>query len=226
MSDYIPASDAGFINWSANFETLIAANPTNYGLVAADATAITAADTTWQAAYTLATDPSTRTPATVADKDVQRANAEAVMRPYAMQVNANPAVTDQQRVDLGLTVRATSPTPASQPTDVPLPSLRSQQQAAMVFDVRATATPTSRARPAGTDGLQAVMEKESSYGAGDWTFQEVAQFLDNPAQWDAPAGTTGESWRMRCRWFNKAKANGVSLTGPWSAYVPFISTAP
>lgn len=225
-NDYIPARDADFINWSANFETLIAADPTAYGLDAADATAITAADTAWSAAYTAATDPSTRTPSTVAAKDVARQNAEDVMRPFAMQINANPAVTDQQRTDLGLTVRQTSPTPPATPTDVPILTLRSQSQAQLTLDIRATATPTSRARPAGTDGAQLVLEKETSPGSGTWEFQDSIQVLDNPANYDLPGGSAGSSWRARARWFNKAKANGVSNPGPWSAYLNFTSTAP
>jgi len=37
----IPSRDADLDTWLLNFKTLIAATPTNYGLVAADATAIT-----------------------------------------------------------------------------------------------------------------------------------------------------------------------------------------
>ncbi len=225
-NDYIPAKDADFINWSANFSTLITAAPGTYGLTAPDAVAIAAADASWAAAYTLAVDPATRTPATVADKDVERANAETVERPYAMTINADPAVTDLARVSLGLTVRTVHPTPASTPTDVPLLNLRSQQAASMEISIRATATPTSRARPAGCDGCQLIVEKETTPYSGVWEFQEAVQILDDPAWFIAPAGTIGASMRMSGRWFNKAKLNGVASFGPVSAYLPFTSTAP
>ena len=67
MTSYIPSKDAQLDDWALNFKTLIAATPTNYGLVAADATAITNAYTSWHTAFLAATNPSTRTKATVGE---------------------------------------------------------------------------------------------------------------------------------------------------------------
>jgi hypothetical protein len=72
--DYIPSRDADFDPFAINFKTLIVATPTNYGLVAADGTAIATAVDSWHTAFLAATNPTTRTTATIATKNTQRAN--------------------------------------------------------------------------------------------------------------------------------------------------------
>ncbi|MBY0311659.1 MAG: hypothetical protein K2W85_06300 [Phycisphaerales bacterium] len=52
MADYIPGPDASFQAWQSNFVTYANANLAALGLVAADMTPITAAQTPWQNGFT------------------------------------------------------------------------------------------------------------------------------------------------------------------------------
>lgn len=151
--DYLPSRDPELDTWLLNFSTLIAANPTNYGLVAADATAITNAYNAWHAAYLAATNPTTRTKATVMTKNEQKATVLSVVRGYAATIRVNRAVSDELKIGLGLHVRDSSPTPVPPPSTYPVLAVSGMGQG--VQDLRAAdqSTPSRRGRPAGTAGL-------------------------------------------------------------------------
>lgn len=158
--DYIPAKDALFANWLVNFSTLITADPTAYGLVAADAVIIAAEETAFTAAYALAVDPGTRTAPTIAAKDAARISAEAVCRPYANRINVNPAVTNMQRLDLGLTVRKTTKTPVPAPTAWPVLTAQPAGVGAAVIGFSSNETPASKAKPPGVTGVHYQVFRE------------------------------------------------------------------
>ena len=150
---YIPAPDSGFSSWLLNFATLIAANPTTYGLLAGDATAISAQNTAFQAAYLAATNPATRTAPTVATKDATRATAEAIVRPYAMRIRNNTTVSNALKIGLGLTIPSTTPTPIPAPSVAPVLGL----QAAIPMQMRMTykdPTAVGKAKPYGVIGTE------------------------------------------------------------------------
>jgi len=119
-SSYIPSREADMDAWLLNFKTLIAANPASYGLVAGDATAISAAYAAWNAAYLAATNPTTRTRATVQTKNQQKANVLSVVRGYAASIRANRAVTDALKIGLGLHIHDAQPTPIPPPSTYPV----------------------------------------------------------------------------------------------------------
>ncbi|MEK6701541.1 MAG: hypothetical protein AABZ53_04710, partial [Planctomycetota bacterium] len=119
-STYLPSRDADLESWLQNFKTLIAAAPGAYGLAAGDATAITAAYTSWHAAYLAAVNPTTRTRATVSTKNTQRQIVLSLVRGYAATIRVNAAVGDALKIGLGLHVHATTPTP----TPIPAPTTK------------------------------------------------------------------------------------------------------
>ena len=69
---YIPPKDADLAAWLANFSSLLTASPTTYGQSSAVAVAVAAANSAYQAAYTLVTSPSTKTANTVAAKNTAK----------------------------------------------------------------------------------------------------------------------------------------------------------
>jgi hypothetical protein len=153
MSGYLPQRDADLDTWALNFSSLITAAPATYGLAPPDAVAIATAYNTWHNAYLAASNPSTRTQATVATKNLQKANLLSVVRGYAATIRANRAVSDASKINLGLNVRDTTPTPVPPPATRPVLAIARMTQGAM--EVRATdeATPNRRARPNGAAGL-------------------------------------------------------------------------
>lgn len=107
-------TDANLNESSEVFATLIAATPTVYGLTAAQATAYGTLNTAYREAYALAKAPTTRSYTTILAKN----DAKAALKAYAVElakiVGGNPAVTNEQKGALGLSVRAT-PGPVAQP---------------------------------------------------------------------------------------------------------------
>ncbi len=112
-SFFTTTKDSVLATGSANFSTKISATPTSYGLVAGQATAYAALNTAFQSAYSAAITPATRTKSTVAAKDSARTPLRQMASDLAKIIDGTPTVTNAQRVDLGIAVRATpSPRPA------------------------------------------------------------------------------------------------------------------
>jgi hypothetical protein len=210
-SSYIPTRDPALDTWVLNFKTLIAANPTNYGLVVGDATAITTAYTSWHTAYLAASNPTTRTQATVQTKNEQKVNVLAVVRGYAATIRANRAVSDELKIGLGLHIHDAQPTPVPPPSTYPVLAVAGMGQG--VQDLRASDqnTPSKRARPAGTAGLLLFR----SVGEAAITDPAQAAFLGfvtrNAFQSHFTSGDNGKTATYFARW-----TNAKGEVGPWS----------
>jgi hypothetical protein len=152
-NDFIPSSDAALEAWLLNFKTLIAATPTNYGLVVADATVITNSYVAWHSAYVAATTPTTRNHVTIAAKDAQKILTVDVVRTYSTTIRANTAVSDSLKLGLGLNVHDTIPTPVPPPSTYPVLSVAVSGPLTQDLLAVDSATPTRRAKPHGSAGL-------------------------------------------------------------------------
>src|SRR5688572_9679270 len=124
MSDgFLPNKDAALLAWSLNFSTRITATPTAYGLVAADATAYAALHTNF-ATTMAAVDPDERNKIATAAKNTARLALKTSARLLAKRVEGTASVTDAQKLELGLNVRA-MPSPIPPPATAPIISITS-----------------------------------------------------------------------------------------------------
>lgn len=149
----IPQRDGDFDAYLNNWRTLLTAAPATYGMLAADATAITNSYNIFHAAYLLVTNPATRTHAQVVAKDIAKASALVLLRDQYGIIKANPAVLDASKTTIGIRVNDPIPTPIPPPSTYPLLSVinsASLQQEVLVSD---SATPTLRKKPAGVIGM-------------------------------------------------------------------------
>lgn len=216
-NDYMPARNAEFALWLANFAALVAAAPLSYGLTVPDAVAITTQDTAYQAAYLLSTNPATRTAATVATTQGARFAAEAVVRPYAMRINANQTVTDAQRSDLGITIRTVTPTPVPPPLTSPALMLVAATPGIHTIQVRDSLTPTSKAKPENVAALElwvavgVAPAVDPSAGA----FRQLTTKTPFQVAFEAP--DKGKIATYFGRWVNRSGTAGIAARGPWSA---------
>ena len=153
MTTVPPTADGPLDTWANNFKTLIAASPTTYGLVTADGTALSNAFNSWHAAYLAAINPTTRTQATVAAKNVQKTNILTVVRGYAATIRVNRAVSNELKIGLGLHVRDAVPTPVPPPSTQPLLTITEPMRGVQDLRARDSASPDRRAKPAGTAGM-------------------------------------------------------------------------
>ena len=119
-SSYLPTVEADFVAWIQTFSETISDDPTAVGLSAGDASALDSMTTTYVTAYTIAKSPATRTKGSVAAKDAARANVTDRARQLSIIIQSNPMVTNDQKADLGLTLRKTNKTPVPAPTSSPL----------------------------------------------------------------------------------------------------------
>lgn len=215
---YIPPKDALFATWLANFSALLTATPTDFGLEAADAVAVDAVNTTFQAAYTLSQDPATRTSPTVAAKDVARASAEAVVRPYAVQISRNSAVTDANKANIGVTIPSLVPTPIAAPTVAPVVSLESATHGTMRLAYKAAGA-SGKSKPFGAIGVE-IFRSIGTVAATD-----PAQAAYNGTVTKSPfrqtfaAEDAGKICTYFARFVTRSGPDGVAQTGPWSGAV-------
>lgn len=214
---YIPAQDGQLDTWAQNFSATIAANPATYGLAAADATTITAAYTSYHAAYILLTSPATKTPTNVAAKDVAKAASLIVFRTYAQIVQNNAGVTNSAKAAAGLTVRSTARTPIPAPTTTPIVAFVSGQPGTSNLGYADAASPTTKAKPFGAIQMELWYDVPAtgSPSLANATFAGLE--TKSPFAFATPSGATGKTIGVWGRWTTRR-----GLTGPWSSVLSII----
>lgn len=211
MSSFIPSREIDLDAFANNFKTLIAANPTNYALVAADATAITNAYNSWHTAWLLATNPGTRTRPNIEAKNEQKAILLGVIRGYAAAISANRAVSDPLKMGLGLHIHDATPTPVPPPSTMPVLRIDRIEQGFQNVSATDEATPNRRARPAGSVGLllYRAVGPDAVNDPADATF--VTFVGKASVRSSFTAADRGKTVTYFARWTN---ARGE--VGPWS----------
>lgn len=217
---YIPNKDADFNDWITNFSTLITANPTNYGLVAGDATIIAAVKTTWSAAYLAATNPTTRTSATIATKDGARASAEATCRPYAIRIRNNSSVSDALKIGVGVTVPNTTPTPIPAPVTAPANSLVSAIPLDTTLAYKEVGS-LGKAKPFGAIGVQVYRAVGTVAAVDPDQCDYVGTATKTPYHQTFDAADQGKVCTIFTRFSTRSGPGGVSQVGPWSSPLTF-----
>lgn len=208
---YIPPKDADFASWMENFSDLITANPSLYGLVAADAVTIAGVNATYQSAYTTAVNPATRTGPSVAAKDAAKAAALNVARPYSIQIRNNAGVTNQDKLDLGLTVPDLTPTPIPAPSTSPLLDIVAATPLQHTLRYADQNTPDSRAKPFGATALLLYRSIGVAAAVDPDQADFVGVFTKVPVASNFASGDVGKIATYFGRW-----ATRTGLVGPWS----------
>ena len=220
-NDYIPAKDADFALWSANFAALIGANPTTYGLTSGQGTSVTTANTAFQTAYTTAINLATRTSPAIAAKDVARSNAEVIERQIAMIVRNNPAISESLKTGLGLTIPKTTPTPIPAPTSAPQIIFVSAAPQTVTLGYRDTASPAGKAKPAGAIGVELWRSIGTSAAVDPSQTRFVGTITKSPFSDSFEAGDVGKIATYFTRFATRSGPAGKAQTGPWSAALSF-----
>ena len=210
-NSWIPQQDGPLDTFVANFSALITASPTSYGLVAGDATAIASAVASFHSAYLAATNPTTRTKATIPPRTSRRPTSWAWSASYAATIRANRAVSDALKIGLGIHVRNTSPTPVPPPSTYPLLTIDSFNLGTLDLHANDQNTPDKKARPAGTIGM-VLFSVVAADAATTPTGLEFHAFLTKPNfnNTFTPADS-GKTVTYFARW-----TNGKGELGPWS----------
>lgn len=213
---YIPASDLAARVWLVNFAAIIAVNPIAFGITAAQSTTITNASNSYVAAYALATDPGTRSPVTVAAKDATRNASIATVRPYAVQIASSPAVTDANKVLVGVTVRDVGRTPIPAPASAPLLAFMAGTPLQAKIKISDENSPNLRAKAAGAAGLEFFCFVGTVAPVSPEATPYYGHVSRSPFVMNFAAGSGGKTAFCYARWVT---ARG--LKGPWSQMLSF-----
>jgi hypothetical protein len=204
-----PAREADLVTFSLNFKTKITASPTTYSLTAAQATSYGTLHDAFVASYTTATDPATRSPMNIAEKDDKKLALVENLRLLAGIVQRAPGTTNPMRIDLGLPTRNFEPAPVPPPADPPQVAVRSVNGRTAHLRLEDVANPSRRGKPAGVFGAAVFSHVGATPPAelADWKFEgntgRTKFEVNFPS--DTPAGAT--VW-FTAFWFNQRKESG------------------
>lgn len=216
MSSYLPSAEAVLAEWALNFATKLTAAPATYGVTAPEALVMKTAYDEFETAYAAAINPATRTRSAIEAKNIKKAAMIGEIRPLAMQIKLNDAVANADKLDLGLTLSDGTITSIAAPSTQPIIMIvgaTAQQQALRVVD---SATPQSRAKPAGTTGLQLFGKAATSGPVSLDDCKFVGFITKQPFVVNWQAADVGKTAFYYGRW-----QNAKGEVGPWSLVASF-----
>ncbi len=218
---FLPRTDAGLLSWSANFLARIQLDPTVYGLTADDAADYALLQAQYDQKLSAATDPLTRGGSTILAKNIARDFLAAESRKLARIIQANPAVTNQQKYDLALNVRAAR-TPIPPPAEVPVLDLMSVSGRTVEIRLH-NGTSTRRGKPAGVAGanLFSFVGETPPADLKAWTFQQGDSRTKATITFDNSVAPGSRVW-LCARWFN-AKLQPGPTCAPVGTYTQYGS---
>lgn len=210
MADYIPGPDANFQAWQSNFVTYANANLAALGLVAADMTPVTAAQTVWATAFPAHVAAVNAAKAAKQNKDEARAAYIGVIRPLVRRLQASAVVSDAEKASLGITV-AQAPSPIGTPTTAPICTIECGNRLQQTLRFVDSATPTRKAKPAGTIGVEIWNKVGTTPPAGENDLRFVAVDTNSPYTLNFSAEDGGKTNYVWMRWVSP-----TGERGPWS----------
>ncbi|MCC7351650.1 MAG: hypothetical protein IT446_13900 [Phycisphaerales bacterium] len=207
-----PQTDSGLRDFAAN---LAAKASLSDGLSPGQQLELSAANSAYAAALATATAPATRTRPTILAKDAARKTLLSVVRKVARIINANPAVTNERRAELGLTVRKT---PAPIPPPSAILTVDVVSVSGSTFRVRLHGEPVRTAKPDGVAGAQ-IFSFTGETAPSDLTlWRQTDPTTRTEAYVTVDDAAPGALVWLVARWFN-AKMEFGPLSEPVSARV-------
>jgi len=219
-TDYLPTRESDLVVWGNNFDAKINADPTGFGLTIAQAADFTTANTAWVAAFNAVNDNATRTPAAIQTKNTAKAAMVALARQLAQIIQKNPATTNTQRSELGLTVPDIEPTPVPIPSTSPIFEIISVLGQSLQFKLRDPAEPERRGKPDGVAGASifAFIGETAPANMAEW--QSMGNFTrtNGTLTFLSALVSPGSKVWLTASWFNPRGQQGP-LSSPQSVYL-------
>jgi hypothetical protein len=171
---FLPNSDAKLLTWATNFANHINEPGADLGLTLEQRETFQADRDSYANAYRVATDIATRTRGAVLAKNTARQTLRISARALAAIVQAHPPVTDQQRIELGLTVRSKKPTRIGRPEAAPILKIRSVSGHRLRVWLRDSESLFSGRKPANVIGATVLfcISEEDPSALHTWQFQK------------------------------------------------------
>jgi len=123
---YIPVRDDDFFNFQGNLVNIVVTNKVAWGIPDSAVNPLVARRASFEPLYTTAQDKTTRNRADVLAFRQSRKLYEKEIRTFVKAyLLYNPLVTDEQRMEMALTIRDIEPTPRPKIATIPIIGLRS-----------------------------------------------------------------------------------------------------
>jgi hypothetical protein len=206
-TSFIPSTDAGLLAWSLNFASFINASPSAYGLSTVQATAYQALHSAYATALA-ACDPTVRSKSTVAVKNAARTDLKKGLKLLVSVINGQTTVTDGQKIELGLNVRAM---PSSIPAPALPPGLSVVSVVAWTVRIKLYDKNSSgkRGKPAGVNGASvfSFVGAEPPSDISAWKFEQNTGHTTMDLVFQSTIAPGTKVW-LTGFWFNGRKQNG------------------
>lgn len=218
VAPYIPAQDAQYDAWLANFSALLTASPATYGQTPTVALAVAAAQAAWSAAYALVTSPMTKTASTVAAKNAERISSAAIARPIAVQISLNPGVASGDKAAIGVNPRTSTPLPITTPTTYPALTIQAALPLQHIIRYRdQLSSPSVKAKAYGAVQVQLFGLPSATPITDPSLLAYLQSATKSPFLATWASGTAGQRAYYAARYITRK-----GLVGPWSPIVSFI----
>lgn len=221
--DYIPQKLANKILWLGNLTAVMEVDFADYGVSDALQTDLQAANTAAQNAYAVSTDPATRTPVAIATTNSAVAAAVVIARQINSLAQVSTA-TSSQLVAAGLPVRDTTRSPQTPITDSVELEFVSAIPQVMSLQARNPATPTSKAKPKNTGGIQLAIAIGTTAAVDPSQATRNEFFTRSPLKVETAIEQRGKVATVFARYQSRGSIGGVKVYGPWS--LPLVVNLP
>lgn len=212
MPDYIPDTAAEYEIWLDNLIAYATTNQTELRLSADDLAPLQESRDAWQEALEAYRVAQATAEIAQQTRNDRRRLTETRARALVQMLQANPDLTDPQRVALGITVRSNTRTAVAAPTTRPIPRLEQSGRLRHTIHFADETTPNRRAKPQGVRGCQIwVYVGETPPTRPEETFRYLGTDTRTPylSEFDPEDG--GEQAHYYLRWVNTRDE-----PGPWS----------
>ena len=221
MADkFIPPEDGLALTFMEHFASTIQSAPAVYMLSAADATTISNTVAAFATAYSVATNPPTRTSVTVGEKDAARLSAEQVVRQYANLIRPNAGISDADKEAIGINPPSSERSPRNVPASSPLLSILGSTPGSQTVRYSDSTTPDSPAKPFGAANLQLFVAVGEVPTTDPTDALFYGAFTKNPIPVAFAPDQNGKQATYFARW-----ADRKGQVGPWSLGVSMAIAA-
>jgi hypothetical protein len=209
--NWYPLQQAEFLTFAQNYCGLIAGSPTTYGCVAGDGTSLSAKLSDFETKFGIAEAPETRTPVTIAQKDLAMAALRAEMKRTYKKVRAANLSADLL-IELGVPVPDVEPSSVPVPGTSPILVIRKVDGRMVEMSISDELTPGKKAKPEGVAQYQIFSHVGETAPAelSEWTLEGQGTRFILAATLPASVEPGTKVW-FAARWLNgKGEAGPVA----------------
>lgn len=224
---YFPTKQAEAVSWALQFSNQVVANAAAFNVPTAVATQLNTLNANLQEAWVAFSNPANRTRGIIEAKTAALRDFKSFVKNVVNTIQAAPGVTDQQRIDLGITVRKTQPSKDSAPTEQPIVTVK--KTLGRTVTVGLSRAEGKRGRPAKTLGANVFVLRGASPNDPTAKWEFAANTGKNTIEIPfGPSATADTVWFQAC-WYNGAKepgplSNAVSINLPAGGALPVTAS--